>query len=110
MIDDSVKVWENKGWEFYRTDMTEIYTRKVNEYNPRGLTLPDKMTVYKCVPKDGSESTYVVFDSKGKPYMEFSDSYDLDFRLTVLKMKFEEETDIVNMAKRRLEGNAENKD
>ena len=106
MVDD-VKVWENKGWEFYRTDMTEIYTRRMNGYDPRGLTLPDRMTVYKCVPKDGSESIYVAFDPKGKPYMEFTDPWDLDFRLATLMMKFKEETDIVNMAKKRCERDVE---
>lgn len=97
---DEIQVGENEHFKFFRTSMTEIYTRRVNEYNAKGLTFPDRMVVYECVPKDGGKPSYVVFDTKGKPYLEFTDPWDLDFRLGALMMKFEEENDIINMAKK----------
>lgn len=97
-------VFENSVCRFYRNDWCLQYESHINEYDIKGITLPDKMTVYLCEPKDGDKPSYVAFDTKGKPYMEWTDPWTFDFKMTAIRIKIAEEYDIINMAKKKESG------
>lgn len=95
------KVYENDVCAFYRNDWCLQYERSINKYDENGITLPDRMQVYLCEPKDGGTPSYVAFDTKGKPYMEWAESFEFEFKIRALKMAIAEKYDIVNIAKER---------
>ena len=94
-------IWENDVLSFYRNDWCLIYESHINEYDEKGITLPDRMTVYLCVAKDDGHRSYVAFDSKNISYLEWTDSFDFDIKLKMVKMDIAESNDIVNLAKKR---------
>lgn len=98
-----VLVGENGVMRFYTDSWTDIYTRRVNEYDATGMSLPGRMYVLLCVPKDGDRSSYIAFDQTGKPYLEFTDSWDLNFKMRLLALNQMDRNNIINMAKKRKE-------
>ena len=94
-------VYENGLCRFYKNSWCLQYESHINKYDENGITLPDRMTVYLCEPKDGGTPSYVAFDTKGKPYMEWTDSFQFDFNVRALKMKIAEEYNLRNLAKKK---------
>ena len=94
-------VGENSVCTFYRNDWCLQYERHINNYDENGITLPDRMSVYLCRPKDGDRESYVAFDTKGKPYMEWKDSFDFEFKLKAVKWEIADGYDLIKMAQKK---------
>ena len=94
-------VGENSVCRFYRNEWCLQYETHINQYDEKGITLPDRMSVYLCRPKDGESESYVAFDTKGKPYMEWVGSFDFEVKIKALKMMIADEYDLVEMARKK---------
>ena len=93
-------VAENDKFRFYHDSWCEQYLSNINKYDMNGYTLPHIKAVLIAEAKDDGHRSYIAFTMDGKPYMEWKDSWDFDFKTTVLRMRVKDECDIRNMAKK----------
>ena len=92
-------LYENEYGYFYVNDNTLMYEKKMKEYDTHGINIDDISRVVCCIPKDGSEMTYVAFDKNGKPFMDWKDPYSFEIWTKLYKMDLAEKNDILKMAK-----------
>lgn len=95
-------VWENEYYEFYNDSWCEQFRQSLNRYDPSGISL-DAKYVYLAISKENKEEIYVAFDSQGRPFMTWKDSWDFEVRELLHKNAVRDDCDIINMAKKRNE-------
>lgn len=95
-----VLVAENDRFRFYHNSWCEQYLSSINKYDRDGYTLPHIKAVLMAEAKDDGHRSYIAFTTDGKPYVEWNDSWDFDFKTTLLRMGVKDECDIRNMAKK----------
>ena len=95
-----ILVSENEGFRFYQNDMCMQFLNSINKYDSNGYTLPRIKAVLIAEAKDDGHRSYIAFTMDGKPYMEWNDSWDFEFKTTLLRMRVKDECDIRNMAKK----------
>ena len=94
------KIGENELFEFFIDDWCSLYQMNINDYDRKGVTLPDKMRVVLCRNKEDGHESYLAIDTKNRPYMEWDDGMEFEFKLMAVRLKIAEEYDIRNMAKK----------
>ena len=102
------KVAENDEWTLYTNEMTKIYQKDLDSYNEHGFTLQGRFMVVLAVRKSDEYRTYLAMDNRtGRPYMDWNDHYIFDAKKVCILDDLREESDIVNMAKNKLEKDKE---
>ena len=91
---------ENDGFRFYHNSWCEQYLTNINKYDSDGFTLPYIKRVLLAENKEDGHRSYIAITMDGKPYMEWNDSWDFEFKCTLLRMRVKDECDIRNMAKK----------
>ena len=102
-LDDFFKevfVWENEHYRFYHDSWCDQFRKNLAHYDNYGYAV-DVKAVYLAKPKDGSKGEYVAFNTQGKPFLTWKDSWDFEIRGLMYKSMLREDDDIVNMAKRK---------
>ena len=103
--------YENERVCFYINENTLMYEKRMREYDEHGIVIDDILwKVFYCIPKDDSEPTYVAYDKRGKPFMDWKDPYTFDFKTKLYRMDLAEENHILNLAKRRKETKGSRRD
>lgn len=92
-------VFENDFCKFYYDHWCSRYAEQLNEYDEEGI-VAECSQVLRTEPKDGGSVMYVAFDRNGKPFLDWSDFYDFDFKNRMYRMGLKEKNDIINMAKK----------
>lgn len=102
------KVAENDEWTLYTNEMTKLYQKDLDSYNEHGFTLQGRFMVVLAVRKSDEHRTYLAMDNRtGRPYMDWNDHYIFDAKKVCILEDLREESDIVNMAKNKLEKDKE---
>lgn len=99
-----VLVVENDRFRLYHNSWCEQYLSNINKYDTNGFTLPYIKAVLLAENKEDGHRSYIAYTMDGKPYMEWNDSWDFEFRCTLLRMRVKDECDIRNLAKKVKDG------
>ena len=94
-------VYEGGGCRLWSNDQTASYEKQMQEYSPDGIAPVERFKVYLVEHTDSGAKEYVAYNSKGEPFMDWSDPYTFDFKMSLYRMDLKEDYDIVNMAKKR---------
>lgn len=99
---ETVLMWENEHYLFYHDSWCNQFRKNLAHYDNNGYAV-DVKEVYLAMPKDGGKGEYVAFDTRGKPFLSWKDSWDFEVCSIMYKSMLKEDNDIVNMAKRKKE-------
>ena len=94
-------VYETGGCRLWSNDMTLDYEKKMREYDSDGIAPVERFRVYLVEHLDSGATEYVAYNSKGEPFMNWTDVYTFDFKMSLYRMDLKEDYDIINMAKKR---------
>lgn len=94
-------VFENEKHRFWENDFTRNFLKRLIEYDHNGIAPNGRFFVYLAEDKSDGSRTYVAFDGKGMPFMDWNSPELFDLKLMCFREDLKEEYDIVNMAKKR---------
>lgn len=94
-------VHEAGGCRLWSNDQTASYEKQMQEYDHNGIAPVERFRVFLVEHLDSGAKEYVAYDSKGEPFMNWSDAYTFDFKMSMYRMDLKEDYDIVNMAKKK---------
>lgn len=95
-------VYESDKHRFWENDFTRYYLKRLTEYDSKGIAPIGIYRVYLAEDKNDGKRTYVAFDRKGIPFMDWDSVELFDLKLMCFRDDLKEEYDIVNMAKRKM--------
>lgn len=93
-------VYESDQHRFWENDFTRYYLKRLTEYDSNGIAPIGIYYVYLAEDKDNGNRTYVAFDRKGKPFMDWDSSELFDLKMMCFRDDLKENYDIVKIAKR----------
>lgn len=100
--DDDRRVAENTEWVLYQNGMTEMYAKRLNDYDANGFTLRGEYTVVLAIRKSDGYRTYLMMDRNGRPFADWNGPEQFDIKLMMILADLKDSCDIVNMAEKRM--------
>lgn len=94
-------VHEIGGCRLWVNDLTRDYERQMQEYDHDGIAPVERFRVFLAEHTDTGAREYVAYRRDGKPFMNWTDPYTFDLKMSLYRMDLREDYDIVNMAKKK---------
>lgn len=99
--DESI-VNESEDYAMVTSDWSRRYTKDLESYDSNGTSLGGYFVLRAIPKKKGMEEFYVIYNDKGQPAATFEGHEDFDFKTMLLRMNYEDDNNIINMAKKFL--------
>lgn len=96
-------VYEDAKFRYWSNSQTLTYEKQMHEYDPQGIAPVEVFKVYLIEEKSSGRLSYVAFNKKGEPFMDWTDPYTFDFKMVLFRDDIRNDCDVVNMAKKRKE-------
>lgn len=97
---DETIIRESEDYAMVTNDWSRRYTKDLESYDSNGTSLGGYFVLRAIPKKKGKEEFYVIYDNKGQPAATFEGHEDFDFKTMLLRMSYEDDNNIINMAKK----------
>lgn len=96
-------ITENDQWAIYSTSATRSMQKDLDAFTSNGVRVGDRYMVHLGERKATQDDCYLIFDRRtGKVVHCFRDYTEIAIQKIILESLLRDETDIVEMAKRRV--------
>ena len=100
--EDEKIIKESEDYAMVTNYWCRKYTKDLESYDSNGTSLGGYFVLRAIPKKKDGEEFYVIYDDKGQPAATFEGHEDFDFKTMLLRMSYEDDNNIICMAKRFL--------